>query len=226
MKPFFYTSRVLALLLCGLFGSNLTGHAQAQEPVLEKADGSPVIHGAKSKPRRARLCSDYGSTRSYTGHPYRVVEKTRIVKRHEGIDFCHGAGKPVLSPVDGRVEWMAADNPLFGGFVIVRANFNVRPRPGKKKGVMYFGMVHINPLPGLRPRTKVKAGQLVGHVRRTGPVEIGPRSHVHFVARVCADPIKCHVDPNFFWRDGPGRVSCYDPSVPVPKGRIVAPVAC
>jgi murein DD-endopeptidase MepM/ murein hydrolase activator NlpD len=87
-------------------------------------------------------------------------------------------------------------------------------------------MVHIVPLNGLRPGQRVKAGQVIGHVQQANRPSIGDTPHVHFAVRRCDDWPTCHVDPNFFWRDGPGRLSCHHPDKPLPAGRIVAPLGC
>jgi murein DD-endopeptidase MepM/ murein hydrolase activator NlpD len=154
-----------------------------------------------------------------------VVEPDRIVTRHEGIDFCANAGTPVIAPVSGTIRWAIKDHPLRGGQVLIKSNFRINAGQGGSKHV-YIGLVHITPLDTLRQGSRVKPGQVIGHVRKAGLVEIGSRPHVHFTARICDTTHKCHFDPNLLWQDGPGKVSCHRAGKAVAKGRIVAPVAC
>ncbi|MEL7167493.1 MAG: M23 family metallopeptidase, partial [Pseudomonadota bacterium] len=142
------------------------------------------------------------------------------------IDFCTPAGSPVISPVDGTVRYIEPDNAVYGGVVGITTKFRVRPRPSMSAARIFVEMVHVVPLPGLKNGARVKAGQLVGYVQKANRPSIGKTPHVHFALRRCNDWPTCHLDPNFFWRDGPGRVSCFDGSKPLPTGRIVAPVPC
>ncbi|WP_168246469.1 M23 family metallopeptidase [Mameliella sp. LZ-28] len=212
---------VLALCL------SLSPPALAQgQPLLDQA-GKPLVLGAKRGPRRkAGLCLDYGKTRFRDGAPYRVIEPDRTITSHEGMDFCKRAGSPVIAPLDGRVRFVEQDNAVYGGVVAITSGASVRPRPGLAPQQIFVEMVHIVPLQGLRPGQAVTAGQVVGHVQRANRPSIGKSPHVHFALRRCNDWATCHLDPNFFWRDGPGRLSCHDGSKPLPPGRIVAPVPC
>ncbi len=188
-------------------------------------DGSPIFAGATSVPKGIDLCNDYGSKRDYSGAPYRVVEANRIVTRHEGIDFCARAGTPVLAPVHGTIRWAIKDHPLRGGQILIKTGFRVPTSPSGSQPV-YIGLVHITPIDNLSRGSRVKAGQVIGHVRKAGLVEIGSRPHVHFTARICDTTHKCHFDPNLLWQDGLGRVSCFKSGQTVAKGRIIAPIAC
>jgi murein DD-endopeptidase MepM/ murein hydrolase activator NlpD len=199
----------------------------AQEPVLVGPKGKPVIHGVSKRFRRkAGLCLDYGRSRLRNGKPYRVIEPERTVISHEGMDFCRPAGSPVIAPVDGRIRFIDPDNRSWGGVVAITTGFSARPKPNAVQQKIFVEMVHIVPLKGLRKGQRVRAGQLVGHVQAANRPSIGKTPHVHFAVRRCNDWPRCHIDPNFFWRDGPGVLSCHDPAKPLPKGRIVAPVPC
>lgn len=211
------------VFLCFFAGAAL--FADVTQAQIYKADGSPVLAGAKSIPRGIDLCNDYASKRDYSGAPYRVVEPDRIVTRHEGIDFCARAGTPVIAPVGGTIRWAIKDHPLRGGQVLIKTGFRVRTSQSESKPV-YIGLVHITPVDNLGKGSRVKAGQVIGHVRKAGLVEIGSRPHVHFTARICDTTHKCHFDPNLLWQDGPGKVSCFRSGQAVAKGRITAPIAC
>lgn len=190
-------------------------------------DGAPVVHGVQKRYRRkAGLCLDYGATRFPDGQPYHVVEPSRTITRHEGMDFCRRAGSPVLAPVAGKIRFLEQDNRVYGGVVAITTEFSVRPRPGRASQRIFVEMVHIVPVAGLRVGQTVKAGQKIGEVQRANRPSIGSAPHVHFAVRRCNDWPTCHIDPNFFWRDGPGQLSCFDAKKDMPKGRIVAPVPC
>lgn len=201
--------------------------AIAQEASILGANGKPIVYGvARGFRNKGGLCLDYGATRLRNGTPYRVVEPARTITSHEGMDFCKPAGTKVLSPVDGKIRFIENDNKSWGGVVAVTTDFSVRPRPGKRAQRIFVEMVHIVPLKGLRVGQKVKAGQLVGHIQKANRPSIGNTPHIHFAVRRCNDWPTCHVDPNYFWRDGVGKVSCHKPSKPLPGGRIVAPLPC
>lgn len=191
------------------------------------SDGSPIKLGVAPRDRnKADLCLDYGATHLRNGRPYRVVEPARTITQHEGMDFCTRAGSPVLAPLDGRIRFIEQDNDVYGGVVAITSEFSIRSRPNARNQRVFVEMVHVVPVAGLRVGQRVTAGQVVGQVQRANRPSIGIVPHVHFAVRRCNDWPTCHIDPNFFWRDGPGRVSCYDPALPVPRGRIVAPVPC
>ncbi|WP_412555461.1 M23 family metallopeptidase [Shimia sp. MIT1388] len=199
----------------------------AQETALVSANGKPVVFGvARGFKRKAGLCLDYGKSRLRNGAPYHVVEPARTITRHEGMDFCRRAGTPVIAPLNGKIRFIEQDNASWGGVVGITSNFSMRPSPGKSKQRIFVEMVHIVPIQGLRKGQKVSAGQLVGHVQKANRPSIGDTPHVHFAVRRCNDWPTCHIDPNYFWRDGLGRISCHAPSKPLPNGRMVAPLPC
>lgn len=74
----------LSVLVAGvLFGAvflfPLPQTAWAQGAVLIDENNVPLIHGIRKKPRKARVCLDYGKTRLGDGTPYRVVEDRKSV---------------------------------------------------------------------------------------------------------------------------------------------------
>jgi len=210
----------LALIFAGSFASA----APAQQVILS-AEGQPALLGARSVPRGLDLCTDYLSRTNYAGEPYRIAEANRVVTRHEGMDFCAKAGTPVIAPLTGRITWVVYKNALRGGQVLIDTGFRSRVTPGRAPRRMYVGIVHMIPKKGLRTGMKVTAGQKIGTVHPAGLPEIGSRAHVHFTMRYCKEHT-CHVDPNFYWQAGPGKVTCFDPANPPPKGRLVAPLTC
>ncbi len=227
MRRFVERSFAFRVLLAVCLLLQLPSSSASQELVLVSPDGKPVVHGVSSRFRRTGgLCLDYGKTRLRNGQKYKVVEPSRTITSHEGMDFCKRAGSPVISPVNGRIKYIEQDNAVYGGVVGISMDVSVRPRPGQAKQKMFLEMVHVVPVSGLRRGQRVQAGQVVAYVQKANRPSIGKTPHVHFAVRRCDHWPTCHVDPNLFWRDGPGRLSCYDPAKPLPKGRIVAPVPC
>ena len=212
--------QTLTVILLGLFATSIYA-----EPVILSASGEPTLHGTRSVPRGLDMCNDYLSRTNYAGEPYRIVEADRVVTRHEGIDFCARAGTPVIAPLSGRITWVVHEDAIRGGQVLIDAGFRSRVTPGKAARRMYVGIVHMIPEKGLQAGNKVVAGQKIGTVHPAGPPEIGSRAHLHFTMRYCKEHT-CHVDPNFYWQAGPGKITCFRSSSPPPKGRLVAPLAC
>lgn len=221
---FVLTHIFVVSVFCSLFV--LGSAASAQETILIGASGKPIVIGAKKKPRKAGLCLDYGKTSLGNGQPYLIVEPTRTITSHEGIDFCKRAGSPVISPVDGKIRYIEWDNKTYGGVVGVTTEFSIKPRKGMGTSRIFVEMVHIVPVEGLKRGQPVRAGQIVGHVQEANRPSIGSTPHVHFAVRRCNDWPTCHLDPNFFWRDGARKVSCFNKNMAIPKGRMVAPIPC
>lgn len=217
-------NRFMAVFVLSI-SSQILCPSDADAQVLEN-DGTPVLVGARNVPRALDLCNDYASKTDYAGNPYRIVEEDRVVTRHEGVDFCAPAGTPVIAPVSGLLVWVVKDHPLRGGQVLIQPGFSVRiDNTDDHREPVYFGILHMTPAANLVAGTRVHAGQVIGHVQEAGPPEIGSRSHLHFTARICKSH-KCHIDPNLFWKDGPGQVACFDAAEDLPRGRMVAPISC
>jgi murein DD-endopeptidase MepM/ murein hydrolase activator NlpD len=181
-------------------------------------------YGAKKK---HGLCSDYNSRTNIVGKPYyiRDPEDGRVVRRHNGMDFCAKAGSDVLAAADGvivRIEW---DNPTRGGWVELRTKIFAENDQKIMKPV-FIRHLHIDPVRSLIVGQEVKAGMPIGKVQKAGKEQIGPVAHVHFDAGNCLDIWLCHLNPNKFWADGPGKIACFDDKNPPPADKLVAPVRC
>ena len=190
----------------------------------------PTVIGASAINSDITPCADYASHTGYTGQPYRVYvpETGKLITRHQGIDFCGNAGDPVISSVSGKIVLINPDNQYRGGTVIVESDILAkRPQyPTLPARQVYFQHLHIDPAPSLKYGQHILAGDLLGWMQAPGKRNIGPRSHVHLEAGFCQQTYSCHTDPNQFWMNGAGSVTCFDPENQPPADKAVAPVPC
>ena len=188
----------------------------------------PAIIGMMSVPPSINICSDYGSKRNNTGGRYRVrLESGTVLTQHEGIDFCAGTGTPVVSASYGEVWKIRTDKKSGDGHrVWVRTEIRSKRFPDDSANpLVYLFYNHIVVDAGLRLGKQLAPGDLIGTVHRAGPSKIGPRSHLHFQAST-GESLRGHIDPHRFWLDGPGVVTCLDPSNPPPIDKITSPLEC
>lgn len=184
----------------------------------------PVIVGASMTKSDVRPCSDYASYSSYTGNSYYIQnpESGKVIRRHEGIDFCTQSGAEVIAPANGTVVVVDPNNPYRGGRVTIRTH--IEYRDNAVSHTLHLDMLHITPKSDLKVGDTVKAGQAIGYVEPPGKLEIGPQSHVHLSAGPTYMTWEVHTDPNRFWQKGPGVVSCFNPNNPPSDAQIVAPI--
>jgi len=187
----------------------------------------PANNSLAASKKVTGLCNNYGSRVDYMGNRYyiRDPENGRVVRQHFGIDFCTKAGTEVLAAADGWVFGVVWDNPVRGGQVIIRAKLRGLGQTAPATTI-YVRHLHITPDPNLHIGKTVKAGSVLGTVQKGGKEQIGPRSHVHFDAGKCDAMWLCPIDPNAYWADGPGKVSCYDAKAPPPTDKLVVPIPC
>lgn len=213
------SSALLILVGLSLAGCPTTGSTSKEFPILVGAAMQSDISP----------CNDYGSYFDYMGNRYYVSgPDTRTQTRHQGIDFCAGAGTPVISSSSGTVERIIREHPYRGGQVAIKTDFTAtgRAAPDAKAHTIYLVYVHIRPEPSLKGFDRVEAGDVIGYLEPPGKQGIGPKAHVHFAAAVCANQDYCHTDPNRFWMKGPGIITCFDPKNPPKADQIVAPLRC
>ncbi len=124
----------------------------------------PVVVGA-SRQSDHRPCADYAAHYNYGGSPYYIknAETGKVVRRHEGMDFCTAAGAEVIAPANGLVIQAVQDNPYRGGRVTIQTRIEYLDRG--KTATLYLDALHITPLAGLQYGDTVKAGQLIGHTQ-------------------------------------------------------------
>lgn len=138
---------------------------------------------------------------------------------HRGIDVRATPGTPVLAAADGVVH-ASFFEPMHGHQVQVSHGIAAN---GQHVLTTYHHLTERQVERGAR----VTRGQIVGTLGSSGAVAIA--NHLHFELRMGptlpkADP----VDPQHYWADGAGRVTCYDPAARYPADRFVItyPVQC
>lgn len=110
----------------------------------------------------SRVSSNFNPNRL---HP---VLKTR--RPHQGVDYAAATGTPIMAAGDGRVL-SAGVNGGYGKAVVLQHGGNVT--------TLYAHMSRI--ASGMRPGRKVRQGEIIGYVGRTG-LASGP--HLHYEYRV------------------------------------------
>lgn len=224
---------VLGLLLAGCDASGPSTPppmASAQAYSAARASAFPVVIGAAARGSQIKPCTDYASPWDYMGRPYRAYlpSNNQFITRHEGMDFCAPIGTPVIAGTNGKIHEIEADHEYRGGSLVLSTDIRAIEigAPRERERRIYLSYQHIVPNPNLVSQQEVKAGDVLGSVQTPGKLWIGPVAHVHFAAGYCSKVYECHTDPNRFWANGPGKVTCFDAGKPPPAGMIVAPIRC
>ena len=141
---------------------------------------------------------------------------------HRGFDVLVPSGTPVLAASNGDVARVKF-SILYGNQVMlnhgsIAAGFRIQTR--------YFHLSEIIVAEG----EKIRRGQLIGYSGVTGL--LGGFPHLHFEVHQLNDddmPVAIgDLDPQLFWVDGKGRVTCYESArdfTPVPVS-LSYPVPC
>ena len=141
---------------------------------------------------------------------------------HKGFDLLVPSGTPVIAAADGTVSRLTL-TPLFGRQIRVDHG---RGDAGHRLQTRYVHLAERL----VREGETVRRGQLLGYSGMSGLAAGFP--HLHFeVHRLDeAEPPRAngYLDPQLFWVDGVGRVTCFDrgrdyPDAPV---RLTYPVPC
>ena len=160
------------------------------------------------------LCSGYLSTKN-------CINQRRPV--HHGMDFGGVAGTEVISATYGTVVRRNFDE-CSGHGLTVKTDF-LAPDGGVEKPV-FVRYAHVEGYPNVQPGLNLKPGDPLGTTIPLRHTKChGSREHVHYELRIEADANR-HIDPNPFWADGPGKVTCYQDGMTVPPGKAVAPIRC
>jgi len=133
--------------------------------------GPPLFDGPFAPPREADVTAAFGERRVFNG---------KKQSQHFGTDLAGEVGAPVLAANDGQVV-LARDCFASGKSLVLWH--------GADLFTVYF---HLSAFEA-RPGDRVRRGQLVGRVGRTGRVT-GP--HLHFGAKVG----ELYVDPQSVYR--------------------------
>lgn len=143
-------------------------------------------------------------------------------KTHYGLDIIGLKGTPIIAAAGGKV--VRSDNSIWGNHIII------------DHGINQHGLLVRSEYAHLDQRlvkegVSVSRGQLIGTMGRTGLLSAG-LVHLHFVvtaspAGSVPDP-DSEINPHLLWRDGPGKVSCFDASESLPERplKLTYPVVC
>jgi murein DD-endopeptidase MepM/ murein hydrolase activator NlpD len=152
---------------------------------------------------------------------YRPVEASSR-SEHRGFDILVRSGTPVLAASDGEVT-KSNYSMIYGNQLVLdhgpgAAGFRIQTR--------YF---HLDE-PLASEGEKVRRGQLIGYSGVSGLTAGYP--HLHFEVHQLNEGDKAvairDIDPQLYWVDGPGKITCYDSGLeynPTPA-RLTYPVPC
>ena len=180
-------------------------------------------------------CTDYASNTNYAGQKYMTFSPeskehgapARWILRHEGMDFCGGAGTEVIAPVNGEIFFIQREDSNQGGFLLIKTNIKYKhPTWTEETSTLYVFMTHLTPKSNLKVGQKVTAGDVISVLEPPGKPGIGSRSHVHIQASPTPKVWVAQTDPNQFWQKGAGKVSCFDAKNPPTDQQLVAPLKC
>ena len=104
-------------------------------------------------------------TRMASGYGYRIHPIHKIRKMHTGMDFTAPTGTPIFATGDGSVIEVTSSRRGYGNHIVIKHDFGYR--------TLYGHMSKFN----VRPRQKVKRGDIIGYVGSTGQ-STGP--HLHY----------------------------------------------
>jgi murein DD-endopeptidase MepM/ murein hydrolase activator NlpD len=131
-----------------------------------------------------------------------VVASSR--SEHRGFDILVQSGTPVLAASDGEVK-RATYSMIYGNQLVLDHN---RSSSGFRIQTRYFHLDESLATKG----EKVRRGQLIGYSGVSGLAAGYP--HLHFEVHQLNEDVKAvairDIDPQLYWVDGPGRITCYD----------------
>jgi len=141
---------------------------------------------------------------------------------HRGFDIQVPIGTPVIAAADGLVSRVSF-SALYGRQVFVDHG---RGEAGQGLQTRYFHLSEQRVSAG----DSVRRGQLLGYSGRSGMV--GVFAHLHFEVHRLDESVPPRtvglLDPQGYWVDGVGRVTCFDAArdySPAPP-RLTYPVPC
>ncbi len=141
---------------------------------------------------------------------------------HRGFDLLVPSGTPVIAAADGKVSRLLS-TPLFG------RQIRVDHAPGAAGHRLQTRYVHLSERL-VDEGEVVRRGQLLGYSGMSGLAAGFPHLHFEVHRLDAAEPPRAtgYLDPQLFWVDGAGRVTCFErgrdyPDAPV---RLTYPVPC
>lgn len=99
-------------------------------------------------------------------------------RSHQGFDILADCGTPLLAARGGRIRKVGFDGRLYGYYVLIN---------GRKTGERYF-YSHLLAPPPVRKGERIRTGERVGRVGRTGNAATTP-CHLHFELRRSGRPV-------------------------------------
>lgn len=197
-------SIMLAATGCGIYEKY--GHGKVAPSRLEKASVTPVELPANAPSISQRYRPLFASPDS----------------EHKGFDILVPKRTPVLAAADGTVERVAF-SVFYGNQLILNHG---RAAAGYRIQTRYF---HLDELL-VSTDEKVRRGQLVGYSGLTGLTAGFPYLHfeVYQLDETDAAVAIRDVDPQAYWFDGVGKITCYDSArdfQPTPTS-LTYPVPC
>ena len=157
---------------------------------------------------------------------------------HSGIDIVAPYGTPILAPADGKARQFY-DRKYGGGLQVAIDHFVPYYYPGLdergKMNSMHFITTiyaHLSDTERLKGKRKVKRGDVIGYVGRSGGTEL---VHLHFRVKSLGHNnglygphwVKTSINPHLLWRE-PGGISCFHPENNYPSDTLVLtyPLPC
>jgi murein DD-endopeptidase MepM/ murein hydrolase activator NlpD len=160
----------------------LRAEERAMRALFEPEPAAPRLSGPITRPVEGIVTALFGTKRVFNG-------KTN--SRHYGLDLDGKVGDPIVAAQDGRVV-MSAMRWASGGTIVIDH--------GGGLFTAYFHMSRRDKVPGDR----VKAGEVIGAVGKTGRVT-GPHLHLAVMVRAkyfggakAGDSRSLYVDPALF----------------------------
>lgn len=140
-------------------------------------------------------------------------------KQHHGIDIWAKRGTPILAAAPGHVE-RSFYEPAYGNQVVIDHGTD---GSGTRFRTHYKHLHERHAQPG----QQVARGAQIGTMGATGA--LGMMIHLHFeVQEEAPREPNLAFDPQLYWVNGPGRVTCFEPGKRYPDRpfRITYPVPC
>lgn len=173
-----------------LLGAEFKGRSMHQALYFNNDDNEGAYYTARGRQLQKQFLRNPVDTVRITSHfnPQRKHPVLNTIKAHKGVDYGAPIGTPIKATADGIVKY-SGRRGTFGLAVILQH--------GKRYTTLYAHMnkIHQNTTVG----TKVKQGQIIGYVGKTGRVT---GAHLHYEFRVKG----VHVNPQTVKFAGAGSV--------------------
>lgn len=200
----------MRLLLMLILGFGLSACQTTSGPSASTPSGSGLY-----------ICNDFGSTINCRGGRYSLPSGRTV---HAGIDFAASAGTPVYSATHGRVEINSKTDACAGDGVEITSTIMGTHKQLNMEVPLTIIYWHIKPNPELQVGQEVAPGHLLGHILPLLHSQCyGTTEHLHLQFEVNRDQV---INPNLYWLEGPGKVTCWREGLRVPLGKAIAPLRC